>query len=57
MLRKGEEIFRLIKLTKVVHGHLRYKDVPKILLGVGAALPSAEIIAGGRFQFNPMSQK
>jgi len=57
MLRKGEEISRLGKLTKSVHGHLRYIDIPKILQRVGAALPSAEFKARGRFQFNPLPQK
>jgi len=42
---------------KVVHGHLRYIDIPEILLRVGAALPSAEFKAGGRFQLNPLYQK
>jgi len=41
MLCKGEEIFRLVKLTKAVHGHLRHIDIPKILLRAGAALSSA----------------
>jgi len=42
MLFKGEEIFRFVKLTKAVRRHLRYIDIPEILLRMWVALPSAE---------------